>query len=73
MELGIKPKKGSLEYIESEISKIDSELKKLNPQIDIVRINELKADKSALEFCSKWEKESVKLDLREEKTINLTK
>jgi len=31
MELGIKPKKGSLEYIESEISKIDSELKKLNP------------------------------------------
>jgi hypothetical protein len=31
MELGIKPKKGSLEYIENEISKIDSELKKLNP------------------------------------------
>ena len=53
MELGIKPKKGSLEYIESEISKIDSELKKLNPQIDIVRINELKADKSALESLKK--------------------
>jgi len=31
MELGIKPKKGSLEYIENEISKIDSELKKLDP------------------------------------------
>ena len=53
MELGIKPKKGSLEYIESEISKIDSELKKLDPQIDIVRINELKADKSALEGLKK--------------------
>lgn len=60
MELGIKPKNGSLEYIESEISKIDSELKKLNPQIDIVRINELKADKSALEGLKKDVENSLK-------------
>lgn len=53
MELGIKPKKGSLEYIENEISKIDDQLKKLNPKIDVVKIEELKADKSALEALKK--------------------
>lgn len=60
IELGIKPKPGSLEYIENEISKIDDQLKKLDPKIDFVKINELKLDKGALEDMKKEVENALK-------------
>ena len=60
MELGIKAKPGSLEYIENEISKIDDQLKKLDPKIDFVKIQELKLDKSALEDMKKEVENALK-------------
>ena len=60
MELGIKAKPGSLEYIENEISKIDDQLKKLDPKIDFVKIQELKLDKSALEDMKKEVENTLK-------------
>ena len=60
IELGIKPKPGSLEYIENEISKIDGQLKKLDPKIDFVKINELKLDKGALEDMKKEVENALK-------------
>ena len=53
IELGIKAKPGSIEYIEGQISEIESKLKKLDPKIDILKIEELKADKDALEKLKK--------------------
>lgn len=60
IELGIKPKPGSLEYIENEISKIDEQLKKLDPKIDFVKIQELKLDKGALEDMKKEVEDALK-------------
>ena len=60
IELGIKPKPGSLEYIENEISKIDNQLKKLDPKIDFVKIQELKLDKGALEDMKKEVENALK-------------
>lgn len=60
IELGIKPKPGSLEYIENEINKIDDQLKKLDPKIDFVKINELKLDKGALEDMKKEVENALK-------------
>ena len=60
IELGIKPKPGSLEYIENEISKIDDQLKKLDPKIDFVKIQELKLDKGALEDMKKEVENALK-------------
>lgn len=60
MELGIKAKPGSLEYIENEISKIDDQLKKLDPKIDFVKIQDLKLDKSALEDMKKEVENTLK-------------
>ncbi len=60
MELGIKAKPGSLEYIENEISKIDDQLKKLDPKIDFVKIQELKLDKGALEDMKKEVENALK-------------
>lgn len=60
IELGIKPKPGSLEYIENEISKIDDQLKKLDPKIDFVKIQELKLDKGALEDMKKEVEDALK-------------
>lgn len=60
IELGIKPKPGSLEYIENEISKIDNQLRKLDPKIDFVKINELKLDKGALEDMKKEVENALK-------------
>lgn len=53
IELGIKPKKGILEDIEDQISKLDAKIHELNPQIDIVKINELQVKKEALEKLKK--------------------
>lgn len=53
IELGIKPKKGSLEYIDNQISKLDSKIKKLNPSVDRAEIEELQVKKSALEKIRK--------------------
>ena len=60
IELGIKPKPGSLEYIENEISKIDEQLRKLDPKIDFVKIQELKLDKGALEDMKKEVENALK-------------
>lgn len=60
IELGIKAKPGSLEYIENEISKIDDQLKKLDPKIDSVKIQELKLDKGALEDMKKEVEDALK-------------
>ena len=60
IELGIKPKPGSLEYIENEISKIDDQLKKLDPKIDFAKIQELKLDKGALEDMKKEVENALK-------------
>ena len=60
IELGIKAKPGSLEYIENEISKIDDQLKKLDPKIDFVKIQELKLDKGALEDMKKEVEDTLK-------------
>ena len=60
IELGIKPKPGSLEYIENEISKIDDQLRKLDPKIDFAKINELKLDKGALEDMKKEVESALK-------------
>ncbi len=60
IELGIKPKPGSLEYIENEISKIDDQLRKLDPKIDFVKIQELKLDKGALEDMKKEVENALK-------------
>lgn len=60
IELGIKAKPGSLEYIENEISKIDEQLKKLDPKIDFVKIQELKLDKGALEDMKKEVENALK-------------
>lgn len=53
LELGIKPKDGSLEWVDSQIRDIEDKLKKLNPQLDIVEIDELKVKKEALEKTKK--------------------
>lgn len=53
IELGIKAKPGSLEAIESEISDIDSKLRKLNPEIDHAEILKLQIKKDALEEAKK--------------------
>ena len=53
IELGIKPKKGSLEDIDNQISKIDQKIKKLNPTVDRAEIEELQVKKSALEKIRK--------------------
>ena len=60
IELGIKPKPGSLEYIENEISKIDDQVKKLDPKIDFAKIQELKLDKGALEDMKKEVENALK-------------
>ena len=60
IELGIKPKPGSLEYIENEISKIDDQLNKLDPKIDFAKIQELKLDKGALEDMKKEVENALK-------------
>ena len=60
IELGIKAKPGSLEYIENEISKIDDQLKKLDPKIDFAKIQELKLDKGALEDMKKEVENALK-------------
>ena len=60
IELGIKAKPGSLEYIENEISKIDDQLKKLDPKIDFAKIQELKLDKGALEDMKKEVEDALK-------------
>lgn len=60
IELGIKPKPGSLEYIENEISKIDNQLRKLDPKIDFAKIQELKLDKGALEDMKKEVENALK-------------
>lgn len=60
IELGIKAKPGSLEYIENEISKIDEQFKKLDPKIDFVKIQELKLDKGALEDMKKEVEDALK-------------
>ena len=60
IELGIKPKPGSLEYIENEINKIDDQLKKLDPKIDFAKIQELKLDKGALEDMKKEVENALK-------------
>ena len=60
IELGIKAKPGSLEYIENEISKIDDQLKKLDPKIDFAKIQELKLDKGALEDMKKEVENTLK-------------
>lgn len=48
IELGLRAKPGSLENIESQISEIDSKLKKLDPKIDSATIMKLQVDKEAL-------------------------
>lgn len=53
IELGIKAKKGSLEDIDNQISKIDQKIKKLNPTVDHAEIEELQVKKSALEEVRK--------------------
>ena len=60
IELGIKPKPGSLEYIENEISKINDQLNKLDPKIDFAKIQELKLDKGALEDMKKEVENALK-------------
>ena len=60
IELGIKAKPGSLEYIENEISKIDDQLNKLDPKIDFAKIQELKLDKGALEDMKKEVENALK-------------
>lgn len=53
IELELEPKPGSLEYINKQISEIDSKLNKLDPKIDFAEIEKLKIDKSALEQAKK--------------------
>lgn len=53
IELGIAPKPGSLEYINKQISEIDNKIKKLDPKIDFVLIEDLKVEKEALEKVKK--------------------
>lgn len=53
IRLGIKPKEGSLSYIESEISELDAKIKALNPTIDAVEITDLQIKKEALEATKK--------------------
>lgn len=53
IELGIRAKKGSLEYITKQISEIDDKIKKLHPVLDEVEIKKLQMDKQALEGAKK--------------------
>lgn len=53
IELGIRAKKGSLEYITKQISEIDDKIKKLDPVLDEVEIKKLHMDKQALEEAKK--------------------
>lgn len=53
IELGLRAKPGSVEALEAQISKIDEKLKKLDPVIDVVEINELQIKKEALEKAKK--------------------
>lgn len=53
IELGVRAKRGSLEDIDNQISKIDQKLKTLNPTIDKAEIEELQVKKSALEKVRK--------------------
>lgn len=53
IELGIRAKRGSLEYITQQISEIDNKIKKLHPVIDEVEIRKLQMDKQALEEAKK--------------------
>jgi DNA repair exonuclease SbcCD ATPase subunit len=59
IELGIKPKEGSLEYIEQQISEIDSKLKKLDPKIDMAEIESLKVKKEGLEDAKKQVEKAI--------------
>lgn len=49
IELGLKPKKGSLEYVNNELNKIEERINKLDPTIDSVEIENLKIKKEELE------------------------
>ena len=53
IELGLKPKDGSIAYIEAQISKIDQRIKQLNPVLDAVEIADLQIKKEALEEAKK--------------------
>ena len=53
IELGIKAKSGSLDNIQSQITKIEERIHKLNPQIDMLEINDLQVKKEALEQLKK--------------------
>lgn len=53
IELGIKPKKGSLADIDSQIQEIENKLKNLHPSIDRLEIEDLKIKKEALEKLKK--------------------
>lgn len=49
IELGIKAKEGSLDNINNQISAIDERIRKLNPSIDMLEIDNLMVKKEALE------------------------
>lgn len=53
IELGIKPKEGTLDWVDSQIREVEDKLKRLNPTLDIVEIEELKVKKEALEKSKK--------------------
>ena len=60
VELNIEPKKGSLEYIQKQISEIDNQLHRLDPKIDSAKIEELKIEKSALKEAQEEVEKALK-------------
>lgn len=53
IELGLRPKKGSLEAVENEISKLEDKLRKLDPTVDFVEIDKIQVKKEELEKLKK--------------------
>lgn len=53
IKLGIKPKEGSLTYVENKISELDAQIKALNPTIDQLEIIDLQIKKEELERTKK--------------------
>jgi hypothetical protein len=59
LKIKTKPKSGSYDWVSQQLSEVEDKLKKLNPKIDVVEIEKLKADKATLEKTKKEIEDSL--------------